>query len=165
MDETRLTATKQAGEITDLQNDPKKELRDKVNLILPDGLMILLAIVMIPVVVIPLLVNLPKSISTSFTFADYTILGIFIIRFILKAASAQNFRKYILNPWHILDLVIVILPLFDFLKLFAAGIGRYSPLLRLFRISRAIAVGSRALDMKMQQKPTAVKETYEQPPM
>jgi Mg2+ and Co2+ transporter CorA len=165
MDETKLTTSKQASEDTDLKNDHKQELLEKVNLLLPDGLMIVLAVIMIPVVLIPLLVDLPKSLSSSFVLADYTILGIFVIRFILKAALAKNFRKYILNPWHILDLIIVILPLIDFLQLFATGIGRYSPLLRLLRISRVVAVGGRALDMKMQQKPAAVKETFEQPVM
>jgi len=165
MDETRVPLKQPVRSYNYPENDPKKELRDRVNLILPDGLMILLAVIMVPIVVIPLLIDLPRSIATFFTFADYTILGIFILRFILKASLAQDFRKYILNPWHILDLIIVILPLFDFLKLFASGIGRYSPLLRLLRISRAIAVGSRAIDMKIQQKPTVAKETFTQPEM
>ncbi len=165
MDDTSLTVGKQTNPDKNLENDPKKALRDKVNRVLPDGLMIVLAIVMIPVVVIPLLVDLPKSISSSFVLADYTILGIYIIRFILKATLAEDFRKYILNPWHILDLIIVILPLFDFLQLFAAGIGRYSPLLRLLRISRLVAVGGRAIDMKMQPKPATVEESQKQPLM
>ena len=70
--------------------DPKKELRETVNLIPPDSLMIALAVIMIPVVLIPLFVNLPDSIDVSFRFIDYTILGIFIIEYLSKLVLAPN---------------------------------------------------------------------------
>ena len=136
----------------DVKEDPKKGLRDRVNLILPDGLMVALALLMIPIVVIPLFVDLPQSIGGFLEAADYTILGIFVIEYFLKTALARNVREHVLNPWHLLDLLVIVLPLFDFLQVFGGGLGRSSPLLRLLRIARLVrvaAVGGRAVDRKV----------------
>ena len=46
--------------------DSKKSLRETVNLILPDSLMIVLAVLMAPLVLIPLFVDLPNSIAATF---------------------------------------------------------------------------------------------------
>ncbi len=125
--------------------DPKRDLRETVNLILPDSLMIGLAIVMIPVVLIPILVHLPESIDAFIGFVDYTVLTIFIIEYFLKLILALNMWKHFLNPWHLLDLFIIIVPAIGFLP-FVSNLGVRSPLLRLLRIIRVFAVGGRTLD-------------------
>jgi Mg2+ and Co2+ transporter CorA len=132
--------------------DPKRELRNSVNMVLPDGLMLILAILMIPIVIIPLVIVLPPSIEAFLHFVDYVIIGAFAIEYFLKAALAKNVIRHILNPWHLLDLLIIILPVFDFLQVFASGFGRTSPLLRLLRITRLIAAGGRALDRSARHK-------------
>jgi Mg2+ and Co2+ transporter CorA len=123
--------------------------------VLPDGLMIILALFMIPIVIIPLLVVLPPNIEGFLRLLDYVIIGIFAIEYILKTALARNIIKHILNPWHILDLFIIVLPLFDLLQVFTFGLGRSSPLLRLLRIlriTRIFAVGGRAFDRGARRK-------------
>ena len=138
----------------DVKEDPKKGLRDRVNLILPDGLMIALALLMIPIVVIPLVVDLSGSADEFFRMADYIILGVFVVEYFSKAALAPDIRKHVLNPWHLLDLLVIVLPLFDLLQIFT-GLGRSSPLLRLLRIlriTRLAAVGGRAVDRKVQAR-------------
>lgn len=131
------------------ETDSKRELRNIIEKVLPDGLMLILALIMIPIVVIPFFVNLPSSVEAFFHFLDYTIIGIFAIEYILKTSLASNIIRHILNPWHLLDLLVIILAVFDFLQVFASGLGRTSPLLRLLRIlriTRIVAVGGRALD-------------------
>jgi Mg2+ and Co2+ transporter CorA len=145
--------------------DPKKEWREKVNLILPDELMIFLAFLMIPIVVIPLVFDLPASLDTSFNYADDVMLGVFVIEYFLKALLAKDIRKHVLNPWHLLDLLVVVLPVLDFLQLFVDGLGRTSPLLRLFRVARIVAVGSRAVDRRIKQRSYPVMETPLKVPM
>jgi Mg2+ and Co2+ transporter CorA len=132
---------------TDLE-DPKKALREKINLVLPDSLMIALALVMIPIVVIPLFTDLSPSISQTFHMADYTIIAIFIIEYFLKMAVAPNILRFVVNPWRLLDLLVIVLPFFDLLQL-AGGFGRWSPMLRLLRLTRIVAVGGRAIDRKV----------------
>jgi Mg2+ and Co2+ transporter CorA len=130
------------------QEDPKKALRERIDLVLPDTLMIVLALVMIPIVVIPLVVDLPASISQTFHLADYTIIAVFIIEYFLKMAVAPNIPRYVVNPWRLLDLLVIILPFFDLLQLFS-GFGRWSPMLRLLRLTRIVAAGGRAIDRKV----------------
>jgi Mg2+ and Co2+ transporter CorA len=138
----------QPSESDEEKPDPKKELRETVNLILPDSLMIALAVIMIPVVLVPLFVNLPNSIDASFRFIDYAILGVFIIEYLSKLVLAPNIVKHFLNPWHLLDLLIVIMPVINFLPFVSGQLGVSSPMLRLLRIIRIFAVGGRTLDRR-----------------
>jgi Mg2+ and Co2+ transporter CorA len=144
--------------------DPKKVWRDRVNLILPDGLMIFLAVLMIPIVVLRLVVNLSPTLDNLLNYADSTILGIFVLEYVSKTVLAKNVLKHILNPWHLLDLLVVLLPLVDLLQLFG-GLGRSSPLLRLLRVVRLLVVGGRAVDRKVKQRSVVTSEKVESPPM
>jgi Mg2+ and Co2+ transporter CorA len=130
--------------------DRKKSLRDIFNLILPDSLMITLAVIMIPLVLIPIFVNLSDALTTSFQFVDYVILGIFIIEYFAKTILAPNIFKHIINPWHLLDLLVIVLPFISLLPAVSTRLGLSSPLLRLLRIVRILAIGSRAVDRKLQ---------------
>jgi len=161
MDTPDLMTKQENRPDNDEAEDRKKELRDRVNLILPDGLMIVLALLMVPIVVVPLLVDLPQSIGGFLEAADYTILGVFVIEYFLKAVLARNIREHVLNPWHLLDLLVIVLPLFDFLRVFGGGLGRSSPLLRLLRIARlvrVVAVGGRAVDRKVHPRALLQRE-------
>ncbi len=152
MDKPDLMAKQGNNLETEEKEDRKARLRATVNLLLPDGLMIVLALLMIPIVVVPLLVDLSKSINGFLDVADYTILAVFVVEYFLKAALARNIREHVLNPWHLLDLLVIVLPLFDLLRVFGGGLGRSSPLLRLLRIARlvrVVAVGGRAVDRKV----------------
>jgi Mg2+ and Co2+ transporter CorA len=162
MNQYQKAITGKSRRVDNTGEDPKKKLRDTIDLILPDRLMIVLAGFMIPIVLVPLLVNLPNSVIKSFRFADFTILGVFVVEYLLKASLAQNTRKHLTNPWHLLDLLIVILPAYDLVQ-FLAGFGSWSPLLRLLRILRVVAVGGRAVDRRMQHQSPVVQEAATEP--
>lgn len=150
---------------TDKKEDRKTRLRGMVYLLLPDGLMIALAVLMVPIVVIPLVVDLSRSLGGFFEAADYTILGVFVIEYFLKAALARNVRKHVLNPWHLLDLLIILLPLSALLPVVTGGFARSSPLLRLLRIVRIVAVGGRAVDRKVHPRVAVQREVQTAPAM
>jgi Mg2+ and Co2+ transporter CorA len=145
--------------------DTKKNLRETVNLILPDSLMIVLAVLMAPLVLIPIFVDLPNSIATTFHFFDYTILGVFIVEYVSKTVLASNIIKHVLNPWHILDLLVILLPLIGFIPAVSGRLSVSSPLLRLLRIARIAAVGGRAIDRKRQLSMTVGTEETPRPPI
>ncbi len=147
MEDLRRTP-KRLNNRDEAKSDPKKELRETVNLILPDSLMIALAVVMIPVILIPLFGNLPDSIHMTFRFIDYAILGIFIIEYLSKLILAPDVLKHFLSPWHLLDLLIVVVPVINFLPFVSSQLGISSPILRLLRIIRTLAVGGRTLDRR-----------------
>lgn len=129
--------------------DRKTASKEIVYSLLPDVLMITLAVVMIPIVLIPLFVDLPESIAAAFQFIDYIILAIFVLEYLLKTIFAANVLKHILNPWHLLDLFIIVVPLVSLLPMVSFGLGRTSLFLRLLRIIRIVAMGGRAVDRKI----------------
>ncbi len=145
--------------------DAKKSLRDLVNLMLPDGLMIVLAVLMAPLVLVPLFIDLPTSTADTFHFFDFFILGIFILEYIAKTLLAQNILKHVINPWHLLDLLVILLPLVGLIPAVSGRLSVSSPLLRLIRIARIVAVGGRAIDRKRQLSRGAVEEKAAVPPL
>ena len=149
--------SKQPDESSLEKPDPKKGLRELVDLLLPDSLMIALAVIMVPVVLIPIFVDLPDSFDLSFRFIDYTILAIFIIEYISKLILAPNIVKHFLNRWHLLDLFVVVVPLISVLPMVSSQLASSSMMLRLLRILRIVAVGGRTVDRRMQLASTAVK--------
>jgi len=150
MDNYQTISGKSAGNDGGDKPDPKKGMREKINLILPDSLMIVLALIIVPVVLIPIWVDIPESVKVSFNFIDYAILGIFIVEYLLKTILAQNVWKHIINPWHLLDLLIVVVPLVNLLPALSLRFGNSSLLLRLLRIVRLLAIGGRTVDRRVQ---------------
>ena len=147
-----------------LKSDRKKAFRELIELLLPDSLMIALAIVMVPLTLISLFVDLPQGLDAAFRLIDYVILGIFIIEYFGKTLAAPNIWKHVIDPWHILDLVIIVLPFVGMLP----ALSRYSfsPLfLRLLRIVRVVALGGRAIDRKVAKTDTVEQGTVRQSPM
>jgi Mg2+ and Co2+ transporter CorA len=132
--------------------DRKTGLREIVYLLFPDVLMIVLAIVMIPIILIPLFVDLPDSITGAFEFMDYAILIIFILEYLLKTVLAPNILKHVINPWHLLDLFVIIVPLVSLLPVVSFSFGHTSLLLRLLRIIRIVAMGGRAVDRRIKSR-------------
>jgi Mg2+ and Co2+ transporter CorA len=132
--------------------DWKKGPREIVDLLLPDILMIALAIVMIPSVLVPIFWDLSPSITGALQFMDYTILAVFILEYLLKTILSPNVLKHVLNPWHLLDLFVILVPLISLLPAISFRFGRTSLLLRLLRIIRLVAVSGRAVDRRIKLK-------------
>jgi Mg2+ and Co2+ transporter CorA len=132
------------------ETDRRKQLRGIFDLLLPDGLMIVLAVVMVPVVLLPLFVDLAPSAAAALIFVDYAVLSIFIIEYVSKTLTAPNILKHIINPWHLLDLVVIAVPLVNLLPVVSLRWSNSSLILRLLRIVRVAAVGSRAVDRRVE---------------
>ncbi|MGD1118969.1 MAG: CorA family divalent cation transporter [Dehalococcoidales bacterium] len=148
MDDSNAVPVNTAGRDDADKPDRRKNIRERINLILPDSLMIVLAVIIAPVVLVPALVHLSASARSYFDFADYTILGVFIIEYLLKTIFAENVWRHIVNPWHLLDLVIIVVPLVSFFPAASNRFGTSSLLLRLLRIVRLVAIGGRTVDRK-----------------
>lgn len=143
--------------------DRKKELRETVNLLLPDGLMISLAVIMLPVILVPVFLELSNSFMIVFRFLDYFILAIFIIEYFSKAILAPDVLKHVLNPWHLLDLVVIAVPLVSFLPMVSIEYGNSSLILRLLRIIRVAAMSGRAVDRRIQMTSAASQPVVPEP--
>lgn len=139
------------------KEDRKKEIRELVNLLLPDALMIVLAVIMVPIVLIPLFFELSDSFLTALQFIDYAILSIFVVEYLLKTIFAKNILKHIINPWHLLDLFVVLVPLINLFPILSLRYGNSALILRLLRIIRVIAMGGRAVDRRIQLSAATTK--------
>ena len=121
-------------------------LKDPVYQIFTDHLMIVLALLLIPTIFLPFLFKFSQMMLVFFRIMNYVIIVMFVLEYVLKLYVADSRREYAANPWHILDFLIVVLSIANFLPWIPlGGIGRSSPLLRLLRITRIFAVAGRTV--------------------
>ncbi|MFH1038431.1 MAG: CorA family divalent cation transporter [PVC group bacterium] len=122
----------------------RSRLRKKIYAVFSDDLMVLLALLLIPATLLPLIFTFSSFTITVFLAVNYFVIAMFVAEYVLKLWAADDRRRFFLNPWHLLDLVIVILALLDFVPDIPGG-GRFAPLLRLIRLSRLFAVAGRTV--------------------
>ncbi len=127
------------------QKDPRENVREMVNAVFSDKFMIFLSLIVIPMIIAPFMVQLDVAILAFLNICDWIIVILFVAEYTTKLYAAQNRWKHFKEPWHLVDLVIVVLPFMQYLLLFETGSGSASLLLRLLRLPRALAVGSRAV--------------------
>ncbi|HEY9245972.1 MAG TPA: ion transporter, partial [Candidatus Methanoperedens sp.] len=113
------------------------KLKEPVYQIFTDHLMIVLALILIPVIFLHLFFTFSQFMLVLFKIVRSAILILFILEYFLKLYVADSRKAYATDPWHVIDLLIVILAASDFIPWAPLeGIGRTSPLLRLLRITR-----------------------------
>ncbi|KLK88361.1 hypothetical protein SZ63_04865 [Methanoculleus sediminis] len=134
----------------------KAALRDLVCRILSDGLMIFLGLVMAPIVIIPIVVpTLPQPVVEFLDMADTTIIAIFVLEYVLKLALAEDPVSHFLDRWHLLDLVIITLPVLEVVPVAGSTLARSSPTLRLLRVVRVAAAGGRSVERRIEPEAVA----------
>jgi voltage-gated potassium channel len=103
-----------------------------------DGPMTVLALVMIPLIVMPLVVDLSPAVDRAFLAIDYLIWAVFAVEYAIKLYLAPNRRRFVLH--HIPDLIIVVVPMLRPLRIL-----RSVRLLRLLRLARLAAFAATGL--------------------
>src|SRR5688572_22727622 len=93
--------------------------------------------------VAPLLFSLPAGLARAIAVAEWAIIALFAVEYAVHLALARDRRRYVLNPWRILDAIIILAPLVSLLP-FAPEWARSSPALRVLRLVRVILFGARA---------------------
>lgn len=134
----------------------KAALRDLVYLLLPDGLMIFLGLVMAPIVILPLLFpTLPGPLAEFLNTADTVIIAVFVLEYFLKLGLAEDPASHFLDRWHLLDLVIITLPVLEVVPVAGSTLARSSPALRLLRVVRVAAAGGRSVERRIEPESAA----------
>jgi len=158
--------------VEDEQSDKEQaraEMERKVNLVLSDGFMIFLAVLMVPLIILPLAFpDMVDELLNFLTFSDIVILLIFVLEYFIKLGLAKDKWAHFKDPWHLLDLVIIIIPLFELTPIFVwlgYDLGGKSPLLRLLRLARLAAVGSRSVRRQLQGTGTDARPAITGPPV
>jgi Mg2+ and Co2+ transporter CorA len=141
------------------EEQTRDDLRNTVYRIFSDTLMIFLAVLLVPIVLLPLVVDLPEQVVDFLNIADTAIIGVFVIEYLVKLGLADDKVAHFLNRWHLLDLLIITLPLLEILPIQGAQLARTSPILRLLRVLRVVAVGGRSVERQVELEPAAAAYT------
>ncbi|MEM2933458.1 MAG: CorA family divalent cation transporter [Methanocellales archaeon] len=132
------------------------KLRESVNRLLSDHLMLVLALLLIPATILPFFFSFSQFMLVLFELINYIIIAVFAIEYFAKLYVADSRMAYALNPWHILDLFIVLLAAGDFLP-FLPGGWRAAPMLRLLRVTRTFAIAGRTVKRAAPEKKVEVE--------
>jgi Mg2+ and Co2+ transporter CorA len=90
----------------------------------------------------PLLFDLPHQIERSFDIINWVIIGLFALEYLLNLFLSDHRRDYVLDPWHLLDVVIILAPMLSLLPA-AAHWTRSTPALRILLLFRILLFGPR----------------------
>ena len=98
--------------------------------------MLILALLMIPLIVIPLSMDLSSTLNQVFIAANWVVWAAFAIELVVKTYLSSNRRRYLLTHWY--DVLIVIIPFLRPLR-----IAQSLRLIRALHVLRLVAVLSR----------------------
>lgn len=121
------------------ENGRRETLKEPVYKVFNDDVMIGLTAILACSVILPLLFEFTPTMQAIFEAINYFIIAAFVAEYILKLYVDVSRISFVTNPWHVLDLLIIVIALFDFSKLtFVPYIiseqGKLSPILRLLRV-------------------------------
>lgn len=146
------------------KTDPRSDVREMVDAVFSDKFMIFLSLLLIPLIILPFIFQLSDEVLFFFEICDWIIIILFVTEYTLKLYTAQNRWSHFKSAWHIVDLIIIILPFIQYLPLFSGIItGSPSLLIRLLRIPRALAVGGRAIASRRTNEIAQKIETPQHP--
>lgn len=138
----------------------RDRLRGPVDYVFNDDLMTLLAFLIIPTVILPYLFEFSPVTIYFFDILNYLIIAAFVAEYVLKLFISDSRIRFVTNPWHMLDLAIIMLALAEFIPGVRTSAGRASPLLRLMRILRVFTAAGRTFQAPVRppRPPVAVPE-------
>jgi voltage-gated potassium channel len=96
-----------------------------------DGPMLVLALAMIPLIVVPLVLDLSPAMERAFLSIDYALWAVFAAEYGIKLYLAPNRRRFVAR--HIPDLIIVVVPVLRPLRVLRS--------VRLLRLLRLVLLG------------------------
>jgi voltage-gated potassium channel len=96
--------------------------------------LLLLALAMVPLLVLPLLLDLPSGLESAFVAADWLIWAVFAVEYAVRLALSQERWKFVRRQWA--DLLIVVLPFLRPLRILRSA--RALRVLKLARLGAAL---------------------------
>ncbi len=118
-------------------------LQKSVYWLFNDDLMNVLAFILVPVIGLPMLFQLSPVMQGLLDLVNYFVVAMFIAEYFLRLYVADSRSAFIRNPWHVLDMIIIILAIVDIVGFLS--VGRASPVLRLLRLLRIFTAAGRSV--------------------
>lgn len=121
------------------KEEPSKcRLRQTINNVFNDDLMIALAAILASAVIFQMIFEFSSGMEIVFDYLNYFIIAAFTAEYILKLYVEESKIAFVTNPIHIFDLLIILLALVDFSRIgyvsFLPNQAQLSPILRLLRV-------------------------------
>jgi hypothetical protein len=91
----------------------------------------------------PELFPVTPALHRALTLGEWVVVALFALEYAVHWLQAPSKRDYMLDPWRILDLVIIVAPLVSLIP-GTPEAARSSPALRVLRLARAVLAGTRA---------------------
>src|ERR1035437_8131787 len=110
--------------------------------VLNEAVMGFLALAALSLGLAPFLFELPQGIEQGFDVAEWVIIGLFALEYAASFALSTDRRKFALDPWRMLDAVIIVAPLLSLLPA-ASEAMQSTPALRILRLFRFLLFGPR----------------------
>ncbi len=110
---------------------------------LNDAVLGFLALLSLFLMIVPSVFALPAAGSRAVVLAEYAIVALFALEYLAGMALAPDRRRYVLNRWRILDLLIILAATLALLPA-VPEVLRSSPVLRLLRLGRFALLGARS---------------------
>lgn len=111
--------------------------------LLNEAVMGCLAIAALSCALVPLLFSVSPAMDRALDGAEWVIVAVFAVEYVVNLGLAKDRRKFALDPWRLLDVLIIVAPFVSLLPQ-VGDAARSSPALRLLRLIRAIVFGARA---------------------
>jgi hypothetical protein len=117
--------------------------RSQLARLLTESVMGFFALAALALAFAPELFDISPRVLRVFDVVEWLIVGVFAIEYAVNLTLAEQKQQYVLNPWRLLDLGIVIAAMASALPQVTDDL-RSSPILRVLRLLRAILFGARA---------------------
>ena len=102
-----------------------------------------LAIVACALTIVPTLFKISAQIDALLQAGQWLIISLFAVEYGMGFKAARSKKRFILNPWRLIDAATIVIPLLTLLP-GASDLLRSTPVLRLLRLARVAALGARA---------------------
>lgn len=144
------------SQLSDASQRLKDWIRKPALWLFNDELMTVLAFLIIPVVGLPMLFAFSETMLAIFDLINYFIIVMFVAEYFTLLYLSDSRVKYAKDPWHILDLLIIVLAALEFVPFISFPGGRASPVLRLLRVLRIFTALGRSAKSGKQETPLQV---------
>ena len=126
-------------------------LRPPFGFILGEVFLGFLAIVAAVLTLIPLFFKIPARLHALLEGGQWSIVFLFAVEYGISLVSASSKKRFILNPWRLIDAATIVIPLMTLLP----GSSRFllsAPGLRLMRLARVVTLGARASGVTVREE-------------
>ncbi|MFA4877314.1 MAG: CorA family divalent cation transporter [Methanoregula sp.] len=131
----------------------KREMRQTVNAVFCEQVMGALALLLIPILIIPDFFTISREAASFLAILDIAIWIFFVLEYACRLAVAEDRRAFVTSPWQILDLVIIGLPAVALLAGMGYGVARYFRVLRSMQAIQVLYRGGKSIGRHLAEKP------------